>query len=84
MLVSYQISLNYASYAQNMIQVISYVGLGLGQIDEHCFSNNAGGQKLNHLTSHLNSVCGNVRDQHDHTKSVFWFLSSILAQQRTC
>ena len=27
-----------------------------GQIDEHCWSNNVGWQKLNHLTSHLNNV----------------------------
>ena len=30
--------------------------LGWGQIDEHCWSNNVGRQKLNHLTSHLNNV----------------------------
>ena len=29
---------------------------GWGQIDEHCWSNNVGWQKLNHLTSHLNNV----------------------------
>ena len=30
--------------------------LGWGQIDEHCWSNNVGWQKSNHLTSHLNNV----------------------------
>ena len=30
--------------------------LGWRQSDEQCWSNNVGGQKLNHLTSHLNSV----------------------------
>ena len=30
--------------------------LGWSQIGEHCWSNNVGGQKLNHLTSHLNNV----------------------------
>ena len=25
--------------------------------------------------------CGNVCDEHDHTKFVFWFLSNISAQQ---
>ena len=51
-----------------------YVSLqGWGQIDEHCWSNNVG-------TSHLNNV-KTVCDQHDHTKFVFWFLSSISAQQ---
>ena len=32
------------------------VMLGWGQIGEHCWSNNVGGQKLNNLTSHLNNV----------------------------
>ena len=27
-----------------------------GQIDEHCWYNDAGGQKVNHLKSHLNTV----------------------------
>ena len=30
--------------------------LGWGQTDEHCWPNNVGWQKLNHLTSHLNNV----------------------------
>ena len=30
--------------------------LGWDQTDEHCWSNNVSGQKLNHLTSHLNNV----------------------------
>ena len=36
--------------------------LGWGQIDTHCWSNNVGWQKLNHLTSHLNNVekCGST------------------------
>ena len=35
---------------------LCFVQLDWGQIDEHCWSNNVGWQKLNHLTSHLNNV----------------------------
>ena len=30
--------------------------LSWGQIDEHCWFNNVGGQELSHLTSYLNGV----------------------------
>ena len=49
---TFQISTPYPSFTY----FIKRLFLGWGQIDEHCWSNNVGWQKLNHLISHLNNV----------------------------
>ena len=57
---------------------------GWDQIDEHCWSNQLCPQTKVEPCDIPSQQCGNVCDQHDHTKFVFWFLSNITAQQRTC
>ena len=70
-------------WQHNELVVSNAIIAGTGQIDEHCWSNNVSRQKYEKVEPFdiPSQQCGNVCNQHDHTKFVFWFLSNISAQQ---